>query len=449
MARSRAMDAFSVRRAADERPDGEALRLPNGSLSFAQLAERVEARLLDEHAPKAGRAHRLEASCQEAALVDLYAALEAGAPLVLMPPGLASAERVRLEARIDALMADPTARLPSDAAAVVFTSGTTGLPKPAVLTHRALEASVRAFARNVPLGADDVWQLLLSPARVGGLSVLTRSLAARSAVAAGERFCAAQFWSRAERGGITLTSMVPAMLAQAMDASPEHPAPGRLRAVLLGGAAAAPSLLARARRRGIPVIATYGMTETASNVAATPFAERFDVAGVGRPHPGVQIRIIDGRIQVRGDVRMAGYWGEPAMAPETWLDTGDLGRFDAQGRLHVEGRRSDRIQSGGMNVMPAEVEHALAEVEGVRSAMVFGIPDPTWGEIVAALLVAEDKPLADEDLVRGIQPLLAGYKSPRRIAWVEQLPETPSGKPDRSGRASQGLAFRTLHYSAC
>ena len=190
------------------------------------------------------------------------------------------------------------------------------------------------------------------------------------------------------------------------------------------------------------------MTETASNVAVTPFAERFHAVGSGRPNRDAEIRVVDGRILVRGPMRMSGYWGEKPLDPDDWFDTGDLGRFDEDGNLHVEARRSDLILSGGMNVAPVEVEAALESLPGVRQALVLGMTDPVWGEVVTALLVAEAGPLPDDAVVEGLKPILASHKSPRRIAWVDALPTKPGGKPDRSESVLAGLELRTLHYTA-
>ena len=156
------------------------------------------------------------------------------------------------------------------------------------------------------------------------------------------------------------------MLSLLLDAHPGWRPPPRLRAVLLGGAAASPRLFERAAARRLPIVVTYGCTETCSQVAATPYDRRFDAAacGAGRPLDGVELRIVDGRIEVRGPMRMAGYLGEPPLRPQAWFDTGDLGEIDAEGCLWLHARRADLIVTGGENVYPAEVERVLEACPG-------------------------------------------------------------------------------------
>ena len=247
--------------------------------------------------------------------------------------------------------------------------------------------------------------------------------------------------------GVTLASIVPTMLVQILKTFPGRKAPATLRALLLGGASASDAWLARARDAAWPVIATYGMTETASNVTTTPYAERYSgVVGSGRVNAFAEVRVENGHILVRGPMRMTGYWGEPALDPEAWHDTGDIGYFDEAGYLHVEARRSDLILSGGNNVYPLEVEAALESLPGIREALVTGLPDDVWGAVVTALLVPEKEPLAPEAIVDGLSGRLAAYKSPRRIAWVKALPVNPGGKLRRRPDVLEGLALETLHY---
>jgi len=261
---------------------------------------------------------------------------------------------------------------------------------------------------------------------------------ARRKVALAE-FDAAAFPARVDAERVTLASLVPTMLARVLDAHPRWTPPAHLRAVLVGGAAAPAPLLERAAARGVPVVVTYGLTETCSMVANTPYAERHAAAAcaAGRPLPGVELRVVDGRIEVRGPMRMAGYWGEPPLAAEAWLDTGDLGAIDAQGFLHLHARRGDLIVTGGENVYPAEVERELERCPGVVQAAVFGLPDEIWGQTVAAaLLVDRERPPRDDELRAWIRTRLAPHKRPRRLCRVDRLPQTPAGKPDRGALAA-------------
>ena len=319
-----------------------------------------------------------------------------------------------------------TAGLPQDAAAILYTSGTTGRARGAVLTRRALVASAQASAANLGWHDDDCWLLALPLARVGGLSIVTRCLIARRAVALMPAFDAAALPRWIDEHRVTLLSLVPTMLAQLLDRNANWRPPPRLRAVLLGGASASPKLLARATDRGIPLVITYGCTETCSQVVATPYAQRFDPApaGAGRPLAGAEMRVDGERILVRGAMCMSGYLGETPLAPDDWFDTGDLGEFDAAGCLHLHARRTDLIVSGGENVYPAEVERVLEDCPCIEAAAVFGVPDETWGQVVAAVLVASapHEHALDAERENQLLQFLAGrlavYKRPRRVVWV-------------------------------
>jgi O-succinylbenzoic acid--CoA ligase len=223
------------------------------------------------------------------------------------------------------------------------------------------------------------------------------------------------------------------MLARVIDANSQWRPPAHFRAVLLGGAAASRRLLRTAASRRIPVLATYGLTETCSQVTTTRYDDRFDATdtGAGPPLPGVDIRIVDDRIQVRGAMLTAGYWNEPPLARGEWFDTGDIGRVDARGWLHVLARRADLIVTGGENVYPAEVEQELEALPGIAAAGVFGVHDELWGRTVAAALVADESPPTDTALLAHIEARLAPHKRPRHVCFVASLPQTPGGKLDR------------------
>ena len=437
-------ELLSIRAAAAEAGAAPALGCAGRTFTFGQLAARVEAELpglartcVDR------RPHPLVAANTLATVVTLLALLELRVPALLIHPRLTAVER-------DALL-DEAARgggvAPADAAAIIHTSGTTGAARGAVLTRSALLASAAASAANLGWNDDDCWLMCMPLARVGGLSILTRSLAARRRVALADGFDAAGFPALIERERATLASLVPTMLARVLDAHPGWIPPGRLRAVLVGGAAAPPRLLARAAERGLPIILTYGLTETCSQVVATPYADRFAPLdrGAGRPLPGAMVRVVDGRIEVRGPMLMAGYWNAPPLAPGAWFDTGDLGAFDADGFLHLHARRADLIVTGGENVYPAEVEAELERCPGIAAAAVFGLPDETWGQTVAALLVADRaQPPDDAALARWIEARLAPHKRPRQIAFVPRLPQTAAGKLDRGALAVHPTVMRPL-----
>jgi O-succinylbenzoic acid--CoA ligase len=441
-------ELLSVRAAAREAGDAWALRVDGGAYAYRELASLVETRMRAlDHETRARRPHALVADNTLASVVDLFALLELRVPALLVHPKLTRVER---EALLEQA-AEAGDVGPADAAVIIHTSGTTGTPRGAVLTRRALLASAAASAANLGWRDDECWFACMPIARVGGLSILTRSLAARRCVALADRFDAAAFPAQLDDARATLASLVPTMLARVLDEHPSWRPPSRLRCVLVGGMAASPRLLARAAERGIPVVLTYGMTETCSQVVATPYDDRFAPSrrGDGRPLPGVELRIVDGRIEVRGPMLMAGYWTGPALEAGAWLDTGDLGGIDPDGCLHMHARRTDLIVTGGENVYPAEVERVLEQCPGVAEAAVFGVPDETWGATVAAALVTDGRrPLPEAELHAFARTRLASHKRPRHLCFVERLPHTAGGKLDRTALAALVPSLRRAKATA-
>lgn len=438
--------ALSVQAAAREAPDRLALHTEAGALRFAELAERVRQRQLELAPVLAGRCfHAVVGHNTLDTLLTLYALLELRVPALLLHPKLTAAEQAAEVQATEAAAQD----LPPDAAVVLYTSGTTGRSRGAVLTRAALWASAAASAANLGWEDDDCWGLVMPVARVGGLSIVTRCLVARRAVALLPPFDAQQLPAWLARWCVTQLSLVPTMLAMVLDAHPGMRAPAGLRVLLLGGSASSPSLRARAAAAGWPVVLTYGCTETCSQVVATPYARRFDPGAGGTVLPGAELRIERGRILVRGPMRMAGYLGQTPLSPQDWFDTGDLGEMDEAGCLRVHARRTDLIVTGGENVYPVEVEQVLEACPGVRAATVFGLPDPVWGQTVAAALVLEPGASSDEQALRArlsahLARHLARHKHPRSLCMVPVLPLTPAGKPDRAALAALASGLRPL-----
>lgn len=434
---------FSIFGAARDAGGTAGLLIAERTFTFAELAELTRERLLALHRhPRDGTPYPFVADNTLETAVTLYGLLESNIPALLLHPRLTDAERVaRLAA---AARAGPVRH--ADAAAILYTSGTTGEPRGAVLTRSALIASAHASEANLGWRADDCWLLCMPIAHVGGLSILTRCLLARRCVALASRFEAALLPEWIATQGLTLISLVPTMLTRVLDEHPAWTPPPHLRAVLLGGAAASPKLLKRAAARRVPVLVTYGLTEACSQVTTTRYAIRGDPAdqGSGEPLPGVEVRIVDGRIQVRGATLMAGYWNEAPLPPAAWFDTGDLGEIDGRGCLHVHARRVDLIVSGGENVYPLEVEGVLEALPGIAEAGVFGVPDETWGHTVAAALVVENNPPSDLALIDYLGARLSPHKRPRRICFVPALPRTAAGKLDRGALSQFAPALRLL-----
>ncbi len=350
---------------------------------------------------------------------------------------------------------------------IVYTSGTSGRPKGAVLTFgnhlwNALGSALR-------LGAlpGDRWLAPLPLFHVGGLAILWRAAFSGATVVLPGRFEPATIADSLAADGITLVSLVPTMLARVLDAWGDRPAPPALRAVLVGGGPVAPDLVRRALGLGFPVAVTYGLTEAASQVAtAWPGTGPDDSGRLGAPPlPFTEVRVVeadgrevptetDGEILVRGPTVMAGYWNQPEASAAAleggWLHTGDIGRLDAAGNLHLSGRREDLIVTGGENVYPAEIEALLAGHPAVADCCVVGVPDAEWGERVVAVVVAaevgpashprdrdpacncRDRDIDRDDLLAFLRARLAGYKVPRHCIFVDALPRTASGKVRRA-----------------
>jgi o-succinylbenzoate---CoA ligase len=331
--------------------------------------------------------------------------------------------------------------------AVLWTSGSSGVPRGVELTRENLLVSARASRKALELRPSDAWLASLSPAHVGGLALVVRAPVVGCRLVVRGEFRADSFNHLVDTSQITHASLVPTMLHMALDHRGDRPPPESLRCVLVGGARAPLALLERAQAVGFPVALTYGMTETSSQVStAPPELVRRKPGTVGSPIPGVQIRIPreGGEILVRGAVVGLRYLGSanPLADGEGWLRTGDLGRADEEGHIWITGRVSDRIISGGVNVEPAEVERVLTGHPDVADAVVVGIPDPLWGERVVAVLIPD--PLAAgaegwERLLREVDLLvrkeLTAGKRPRGYIRMESLPVGPTGKVDRGALA--------------
>lgn len=297
-------------------------------------------------------------------------------------------------------------------ALVVATSGTTGRPKAVVLTHGAVAASADATSQRLEVDtARDRWLAGLPLAHVGGLSVVTRALHTGTPLTVVDRPDATTLATAAEQG-CTLVSLVPALL--------DRIDPAAFRRLVLGGSAMPPDLPPNA-------VTTYGSTETGSGIA-------YD----GVPLDGVEMRVLDGQVQVRGPMLLRTYRdGYDPKDEDGWFATGDAGEWDAAtGRVRVFGRIGDVIISGGENIWPQAVEQVLAGHPAIREVVVFGREDPAWGQRVVARVVPTDP--ADPpglDALRGwVKETLPPWAAPRELELVQALPHTPSGKVTRNQR---------------
>lgn len=337
-----------------------------------------------------------------------------------------------------------------DAAMILYTSGSTGSPKGAILSHRQLLFNAIATTTAWGLGPDDIGPITTPFFHTGGWNVFALPLWSRGgAVVLFEQFDAATFLDVLVEERCTIAFGVPTQLVMLMDA----PGFGRplphLRWFISGGAPCPASVAARVRDAGYRLREGFGMTEFGPNCFAITDATALAKPGaVGHPVPFAEMRLVDGEgrdvssgtvgeLWLRGPQLFSGYLDDPvrtaeAMTPDGWLRTGDLAECDDDGVYRIRGRRKHMFISGGENVYPGEVEAALCECEGVAEAAVVGVPHERWGEVGHAFVLARAGAVLDAgSLTAALRARIAAYKVPKRIAIVDELPRTGASKVDR------------------
>jgi O-succinylbenzoic acid--CoA ligase len=352
-------------------------------------------------------------------LDTVRAALSGTAPLAVLPDGPPAV----VDAALRVLR--PEEPLEAGADLVVVTSGSTGNGRAVLLPAAALEAS--AAATHARLGGPGSWLLALPVSAIAGLQVLCRSILSGSPPAVlgkGEPLADAV---RRMPAGRRYTALVPTQLRRFLDEEPDGLR--SLDAVLVGGAATDAGLLARAWREGVPVVTTYGMTETAGGCVYE-----------GEPLDGVRVRVTDG-VELAGPTLALGYRLDPVATEAAfaggWFRTRDAGALDVDGRLTVTGRLDDVVITGGVNVAPAAVEAALREHPDVADAVVFGRPDPTWGQRVVAAVVPAPGATPELPTLRDwVADRLGRPAAPRQLHVLRALPLLHTGKPDRRAVAA-------------
>jgi len=332
----------------------------------------------------------------------------------------------------------------SDAAAwLLFTSGTTARPKGALLSQANILAAVEASANARPVEPDDVYVFPFPLCHVAGYNVIHRHAHGRPVVLM-EKFDAENFCLAVETYQATSTSVAATMLATLCDFVSAHPERKRqlqtLRVVAYGAAPMSTQLLARAHELlGVDFTQGYGMTEASGNAVFLGVDDhRRGLAGdyailraAGRPAPGIEMRLgYDNEIELKAPQVMLGYLNDEAATEQAlrdgWLRTGDIGRIE-DGLLYVVDRAKDIIITGGENVSSLEVENALMAHPSVSQVAVIGVSDEKWGEKVCAVVVLH-APATDEDLKGFVRQSLAGFKVPKEIFRVENLPTNAAGK---------------------
>lgn len=305
---------------------------------------------------------------------------------------------------------------------VLYTSGTSGVPKGVRFSMSNLEAASQASIAHLGHGSDDTWLLSMGLHHVAGLSIVIRSALAGGSIRMLDGFDPA-IAARAMRGDVTMVSVVPTMLRQVLDQD-AGPFVG-LRGVLVGGGPIPPGLLERADAAGMPVLPTYGMTETFGQVATLrPGAP---LAYHAHPLPGVELRVNrDGVIEVAGSMVSPGYVGEPDR-DSRWFTTADVGVLEPDGAVKVVGRTDTIIVTGGENVDPVRVEAEIRS-HGIEEVIVVGVPDEQWGAVLVAVFSGSGSSESVDEALRGSLPR---HMVPTRWVRVDEVPRTALGKPDR------------------
>jgi O-succinylbenzoic acid--CoA ligase len=448
------MTALSIFAAAREAPERVALIVGSTRYSYSELAaltqERADA-LAQSAVPLL-----LQPQLNLESLLWLYAASATGTAFLPLHAGTTAGERAVAQALSGAQSTStlrPAKSTPfleravdsEQAFAFMPTSGTSGKPKLVVLSRRAVLASAAASERNLGREEQERWLLCLPLSHVGGLSIIVRMLAARRTVvllepaAAGLLERTEELRRQISEQRVTLISLVPTVLERLLQEGFEPPA--TLRAVLVGGAGCSAALAQRAWRAGVPLLTSYGLTETSSQVVARRYEERQapltlqrGCVSSGHPLEGVELKIIGERIAIRTAALLSGYLSASASPLENgWFLTNDRGVLGPRGELYVLGRSDLIIVTGGENVDAEEIEQVLRTLPEVLDACVCGVPCAEFGQRVVAIVVtpASVAPLPLGLLRARLALHLAPFKLPRALLNAAALPHSAVGKLDR------------------
>lgn len=340
----------------------------------------------------------------------------------------------------------PPAADPDTPLLVCYTSGSTGKPKGVVLTQAAIAANAINSIAMHDMVADDVILTTLPLFHVGGLNnQTTPALCAGCTIVLHPRFEVEATFDAIENDNVTLTVLVPAQF-EAMMAHPRWTTAdfSHLRMITTGSTIVPEKLIRAVHERGVPMVQVYGATETCPIAACQKAVDAERVGSAGRVARMCELRIVDdfardvpsgttGEILVRGPNVMLGYWNDQeatdAVLVDGWFHTGDIGHFDGDGYLYVDGRKKDMIISGSENIYPAEIENVLIESPDIAEASVVGREDERWGEIVVAVVVRSPGSRIDAQQVLALlDGRIARYKHPKDVVFVDTLPKTALGK---------------------
>jgi len=452
-------------------PEKVALHVHGTDYTYAQLWERIERATKHLNVGKGERIAWLGYNHPDM-LVLLFAAARRGAILVPLNWRLSAAEHQRILADCspkwifsDTDFAGAAAKLGvpegsleeenpealrgEDAhdVLIVYTSGTTGTPKGAVLTQSALLWNGFNSIHAHGLSQADHVLSALPMFHVGGLNNQTLpALLAGATVTLHKRFEPGAWLADVAKRRPTISLLVPATMAAAINHREWRNTDLSSIRLLNTGSMVVPDSLIRAfHERGVPVGQIYGCTETAP-IAIVLLKEDAlrKVGSTGKPAPHCEVKRVDGEIWVRGPAVMRGYWPDySGLTPDGWFRTGDLARVDEDGFWWIVGRSKEVIISGGENIHPAELENVLADCPDIVEAAVVGVEDPKWGEAACACVVSK---LSETEVLRLFEGRLARFKHPRRIAYFDALPRNAMGKvlksELRAALASRGSGKR-------
>lgn len=346
-------------------------------------------------------------------------------------------------------IAPPTPCTLDDAATIVYTSGTTGLPKGAVLTHGNVIASAQMWIVDFKLTGADRHLMALPLCFTGGLIASSMHIfCAGAQMVLMDVFEPVRALQLIARHKLTWFIAVPLMLQRMRDEPVwDDTDLSSLRGMQSGGAAVPVPLIEAWRGRGVELMQGFGLTECSagSNLFLAPEFAVAKAGSIGRAGFSNEVRVVNddgkiaaadevGELQIRGALVLREYWRRPEATAETfaedgWLKTGDLAKHDADGFHYIVGRKKDMIVTGGLNVYPAEVERVLDCIPGITESAVIGVPDADWGEAVVAVLRVPPGSAPDlSTVLKACRESLAGYKVPKRCEFVEDFPRTVSGK---------------------
>jgi len=460
-----------IERWAGHFPDKVALHFHGTDFTYAQLWTRIQEVSSSLQVNKGERIAWLGYNHPDM-LVLLFAAARRGAILVPLNWRLTAAEHKRILADCtpklifsDSDFAEAASKLgvqvgrldspgqesfpgeDKDDVLIVYTSGTTGTPKGAVLTQSALLWNGFNSIHAHDLSQSDHVLSPLPMFHVGGLNNQTLpALLAGATVTLHKRFEPGAWLADVARRRPTISLLVPATMA-AVIARPEWPSTelSSLRLLNTGSMVVPDSLIRAFHERGVPVGQIYGCTETAPIAVVLLKEDSFrKVGSTGKPAPHCEVKLVDREIWVRGPAVMRGYWPDySGLTEDGWFRTGDLARVDEEGFYWIVGRSKEVIISGGENIHPAELENVLADCPDIAEAAVVGIEDPKWGEAACACVVSK---LDEATVMKLFEGRLAHYKHPRRIAYFDALPRNAMGKvlksELRAALASRGSGKR-------